>query len=138
MTLTRPEETFVRSQAELMQLWVDLMRPGGFDVASIWLIFLAADGELSPVIVPIDNIAAEPDEEFVQGLSTNIRAILENAPVSSVAVLLARPGSAALTQSDRRWARSLDHSVAAPNGGWPVHLATHGNVRIIAPDDLLQ
>lgn len=112
------------------------MGPGGFATSSLWMVFLDDDSRLTPVIVPIEDIPAEPDEQFVGNLAYIIGDLLSDSAAASVALLLSRPGSRAMTEADRRWARALREALdELPM--WPVHLATRDNVQVFAPDDLV-
>ena len=112
------------------------MGPGGFATSSLWMVFLDDDSRLTPVIVPIEDIPAEPDEQSVGNLAYIIGDLLDDGAAASVALLLSRPGSRAMTEADRRWARALREALdELPM--WPVHLATRGNVQVFAPDDLV-
>lgn len=131
-----PPGTAVRSNAELAELWRGLMGPGGFGTSSIWIVFLDDEHRLSPVIVPIDDLPAEPDDQFVGNLAYVVGELLRDGAAASVALLLSRPGPRAMTDADRRWARGL-RAAMRELPMWPVHLATHGHVQVFAPDDLL-
>ena len=114
------------------------MGPDGFSTISLWLAFLAADGTLEPVLVPIDGLPPEPHDGFIRSLARMAGGVLDGDDSASVALLLARPGAAGMTEADRRWARAL---CAAPGGlftRWPIHLATPGRVQVFAPDDLVR
>lgn len=57
----------------------------------------------------------------------------------SVALLLSRPGPAAVTAADRTWAVGLTQAAGrAAIPLEPLHLATDEAVRVIAPDDLIE
>lgn len=131
-----PPGTVVRTNAELAEVWRSLMGPGGFAMSSIWMVFLDDDSRLTPVIVPIEDVPAEPDDQFVGNLAYIIGDLLRDGAASSVALLLSRPGSRAMTEADRSWARALREALAELPM-WPVHLATRGHVQVFAPDDLV-
>jgi hypothetical protein len=137
MTLKPPEETYVHNAAELTALWQDLMGPWGFARRSLWLIFLHADGQMSPVVMPIDDIPVQPDAEMLANLAAVIDQLADDVGISSAALLLSRPGSAHITASDTAWAREIARAFAGRLTRWPVHLATRGTVRTFAPDDLI-
>jgi hypothetical protein len=137
MTLKPPHETFARTEADLTAIWRDMMGPGGFGTRSIWHIFFAADGRLAPPIVPIDDVPPEPDEQFLANLGTIMRESICGWPVTSLAVLLSRPGPATITPSDCRWATALRSTFGPVLCPWPVHLATRNQVRAFTPDDLV-
>lgn len=131
-----PPGTPIRSNAELAEVWRGLMGAGGFGTSSLWMVFFDEDSCLSPVIVPIDDLPAEPDDRFVGNLARIIGDLLGGGAAASAALLLTRPGPRAMTDADRQWARAL----RAALGGlpmWPIHLATRGHVQVFAPDDLV-
>ena len=137
MTLKRPEETYVRNGAELTALWQDLMGPDGFGRRSLWLIFLHEDGQLAPLVMPIDDIPAEPDTEMLTNLATVIEGLADDAGFTSTALLLSRPGSAHVTASDAAWAHEIMAAFGPHLSPWPMHLATRGTVRAFGTDDLI-
>jgi hypothetical protein len=106
------------------------MGDGGFSRRSLWLVFLYEDGQVAPVVVPIEDIPARPD-----ALVANLGAVLAGLAddgVSSTAMLLSRPGPRAMSADDRAWARALTSFTP-----WPVHLATADDLQVFAPDDLI-
>jgi hypothetical protein len=111
------------------------MGPGGFSVASIWLVFLDEDNRVQPVILPIDDIPYEPDQVLLRNLARIVTDLATEGSISSVATLISRPGGSAMTDGDRRWARAL-RAELGDLPVWPVHLATRDSVRVFAPDDL--
>lgn len=125
----------VRTDADLYALWKELMGPGGFAQHTLWLLFLRSDGYPAKVIVPIEDIPAEPDPAVIRSLQQILSEL--DADVGSVPMLLSRPGRAGMTAADRRWAAAL-HADAPPEFcRWPVHLATYNRIQVFAPDDLI-
>jgi hypothetical protein len=116
-------------------MWQGLMGAGGFSVASIWLVFFDEESRLQHLIVPIDDIPAEPDEPFLRGLARIVTDLVDDHTVTSVAMLISRPGPRAMTGADRRWARAL-RAHLGELACWPVHLATRDGIQVFAPDDL--
>lgn len=137
MTLKPPHEMFIHGDAELTQLWQQMMGPGGFARHSIWHIFFDPGGQMCPAVVPIDDIPLEPDGLLLDNLPYVIDEVTRGSDVASVAVLLSRPGTRGMTPADRRWARALHATFASTLQLWPIHLATPGHVQIFAPDDLI-
>jgi hypothetical protein len=137
MTLKPPHETFVRTATELTELWHDMMGSGGFARRSLWMIFLAFDGELAPVVVPIEDIPVEPDEQLLRNLGKIVADLLADGHLDSAAFLLSRPGPSHMLDNDRRWARELLHAFGSSLCVWPIHLATKNRIQVIAPDDLV-
>ncbi|HEY8302150.1 MAG TPA: hypothetical protein VIG48_09635 [Jatrophihabitans sp.] len=136
MTLKPPQETFVHTATELTDLWADLMGAGGFSLRSLWMIFIRADGQMAPVGSPIDDIPPEPDEFILRNFRHVIGELADEGEVSA-AFLLARPGPSQVLVGDRHWASALTQALGPRLSPWPVHLATAGRVRVIAPDDLV-
>lgn len=136
MTLKPPHETFVHTTTELTELWRDMMGPGGFSCRSLWMIFIADDGEMAPVVAPCDDLPLEPDEPFLHGFKQIISELTADSELSA-AFLLSRPGPSQLRAEDRRWAAALIETLGPQLSPWPIHLATAGRVRVIAPDDLI-
>jgi hypothetical protein len=137
MILKRPEQTYVRNTAELTELWQDMMGPGGFGQRSLWLVFLNEDGQMSPLVMPIDDIPIEPNAEMLTNLAAIDERLADESGIASTAMLLSRPGPAHMTASDRAWARAIIAAFGRQLSPWPVHLATRGAVRTFAPDDLI-
>ena len=74
---------------------------------------------------------------MLDGMMAVLGEMLNEAPGGSVALLLARPGSASMTPDDRGFAQAV--TTAARRSGVPLeplHLATDEEVRVFAPDDL--
>jgi hypothetical protein len=136
VTLKPPHETFVRTDAELIELWRDLMGSDGFDQRSLWVIFLWPTGEMCRAVMPVDDIPVEPDERLLDGLRQIVGGLIAD-DVGSAAFLLSRPGSDEMSSADRHWAGALRRTLGPDLCAWPIHLATHGSVRVFAPDDLL-
>jgi hypothetical protein len=136
MTLKPPHQTFVRTNAELTELWTDLMGPGGFSLRSLWMIFIHSDGELAPVVSPIEELPLEPDEQMLHNFRQVINDLTSDTELTA-AFLLSRPGPSHLLPGDRRWAAALVRALGPELSPWPIHLATAGRVQVIAPDDLV-
>jgi hypothetical protein len=134
--MTSIRKTVVRSDAELHELWQELMGTGGFSRRSLWLLFLDEDGRPQPVLVPIDDIPSRPEARLIDGLALIADGLTSSDAVSSVALLLSRPGPQHMTEDDRCWARALHaHDRISPR--WPVHLATTDRIQVFAADDLI-
>jgi hypothetical protein len=131
-----PPGTIVRTAVQLARAWQRLMGQDGFDVATLWLIFFDGGGRLLRLIVPIDGIPPEPDALVARNLAAVVRELVASGEVASVALLISRPGSRAMTEADRRWARVL-RAEMGELAVWPIHLATRGFVQVFAPDDLV-
>ena len=127
----------IRSQDDLHRHWRALMGPLGFSGRQLWLNVLGADRRPTPVLLQVDEVPAVPEPPLLDGLMAVIEELLQDEPDGSVAVLLARPGSASMSPADRGFARAL--AAAARCSGVPLeplHLATDEEVLAFAPDDL--
>jgi hypothetical protein len=109
----------------------------GFAARQLWLVMLDAHNRCTPVIQKVEELPDVPDPQTLDGLMTVCRGIVDEVlPGGSVAFLLARPGPAGLTASDRAWASGLatavrDREVASH----PVHLANDHEIRVYTADD---
>jgi hypothetical protein len=135
--MSEPFEAVIRTEADLHALWRRLMGGGGFSTRSLWMIFLEADGRTQPLVVPIDDLPDEPHQAFLDGLRQIVSGLITEGVAASVAILLSRPGHGPMTDDDRCWARGLRATLGREFGRWPVHLATHDQIRVFAPDDLV-
>jgi len=129
----------VRSQYDLCLRWRAMMGPLGFSERLLWLSFLTAERTMSPHLIQIADIPVDPEPEMLDSLTWICNQTCRDPGLAggSLAVLLSRPGTAAITDSDRVWARGL--TLAAQRGRLrmePVHLATDERVCVFAPDDL--
>jgi hypothetical protein len=136
MTQTSPLDRCIRSDADLREHWMCLMGRDGFSRRSLWLAFFDADGVPAPTILPVDDVPEEPQPSVGESLDHIVAELRATTDIESVAVLLSRPGSAAMSDGDRGWARFLSERTSLADH-WPVHLATAGQVRVFAPDDLI-
>ena len=136
MTQTPPFDRRILTDADLREHWQCLMGEDGFSRRSLWLAFFDADGLPAPTLVPIDDLPGEPAAALGNSLDHIVAELRATTDIESVAVLLSRPGSPAMTDGDRQWARFLYDS-SSLTSRWPVHLATAGQVRVFAPDDLI-
>ncbi|WP_426560330.1 hypothetical protein ACPPVT_11505 [Angustibacter sp. McL0619] len=134
---TSPFDRRVRTDDDLREHWQSLMGPDGFGRRSLWLAFFDAGAVPVPTLVPIDDIPERPVPELGQSLDHIAAELRATTDVDSVAVLLTRPGGGGMSEADREWARFLYDSTALASR-WPVHLGTAGQVRVFAPDDLIE
>lgn len=131
-----PTKYRIDTDDDLLEHWQRLMGRGGFGRRSLWIIFLDEHGDTLPQILPIDDVPLEPDELLLANLPDLLTNTMHSTAASSVAFLLSRPGSAALTDADRGWAVGVMHAVSPPMRRGLIHLATADRVRVLAPDDL--
>ncbi|TWP36842.1 hypothetical protein [Leekyejoonella antrihumi] len=127
----------ITNDTELREHWVGLMGEEDFEKRSLWLIFVEHDQRVAPVVVPIDDIPMDPDDDTLAEVSTFIVRARDELGVASIPMLLSRPGTARMTDTDRRWARALASAFEDQQPQWPIHLATRQRVQVFAPDDLL-
>jgi hypothetical protein len=113
------------------------MGPWGFSNRTLWLVFLDEDGRTMPVVVPIEEMPALPDEQSIASLRYVVNDLVADREVGTVPMLLSRPGSSRMRPEDRAWARALRDGLGPELCRWPIHLATKGSVRPFAPDDLI-
>ena len=130
-------EAPVRTEHDLLKLWRALMGTGGFGKRTLWLVFLDDRGYPLKMIVPIEDLDPEPDVPFVGNLDWIAREVAKGTTIGSIPVLLSRPGPAAMTAQDRRWAVMLRAHGGPLLNRWPLHLATTDRVQVFAPDDLI-
>jgi hypothetical protein len=93
------------------------------------MVLLDEEGQLEPVIVPIDDVPLRPDS-MEAGLAEVITGLRD---LGDPALLLSRPGPGGMTEEDRQWGRML-----APLTRWAVHLYTPSGLQVFAPDDLVR
>jgi hypothetical protein len=127
----------IRDEAALFHMWASLMGSDQFSRRSIWVVFLDDTGRTLPAILPIDDIPADADAQFAGNLASIARGIIADGAAESVAMLLSRPGPAAMQSGDRRWAAALVGALPPALRRWPVHLATVDRIQVFAADDLI-
>ena len=136
--LERPDhEQPVRTAEELRRRWRQLMGPWGFGGHSVWIGWFDADDRQFPHLTQIEELGDDLEPEFVTNLFSIIARCLGNTPAASFALLLSRPGGAALGPLDRRRAVALVAEARRTGVPMrPLHLATRGGVRPVTLDDL--
>jgi hypothetical protein len=138
MTTAPHFEMTISNKNDLSALWTRLMGPDGFGRRTVWLAFLDRDNRTLPMVVPIDDVPAEPEPAGIRMLAELVGGVVGTGDAAFVVVLLSRDGSAAMTSADRRWATALSTGLGQHTSPWPVHLATRGRIQIVAPDDLVR
>ena len=104
---------------------------------SLWLLFVSSDGVPLPVVVPIDGVPERPDPQFVGNMCFVIADVLaHHAPGGTAVVVLTRPGSETVDDTDRYWFRTI-HGGARERGASirMLALATQTTVRQLTVDD---
>jgi hypothetical protein len=123
-------KTPVRTPAELTRRWADLLEPPVFGARSLWLAWVGDNGIMPTILVPIDDLPAEPDRRLLENLLPLHAAIVEEVGDGThLTLVLCRPGSPRPTANDERWADALRAVLTerlAPT--WSLHLAAGGAV----------
>lgn len=136
--MTTPYRPLIRSQADLEQVWLHLLRPLGFGAPSLWLLLIGPDDRLTSVITEITELPPTMDAEMGERLAELLSQLLrEHPPGCRWAFLRSRPGTGGVDDADRTWAAALyamcrDHDISND----VVHLATDDSVRPIPLDDV--
>lgn len=132
MTTTPLPEAPVLSPVELTARWSDLLlNPPTFSIRSLWLAWLAPDGLMVPVLLPIDGLPGDPHPRAIDGMLAMHEAVVEAHALGRVhlATALSRPGGPAVTGSDVAWSEALRTGLGARvDGSWSLHLAASGTV----------
>ena len=137
-TSTELDRIRITSQAELHRLWELLMHPLGFRDLTLWVTFVGEDRRPERFLLEIAESVGVPEPDEVAALFALVaRLRAERFPGSTVALLVARPGRAQLTQVDRVLsARLLAAAADAQVPLEPIHVANDVRVLVVAPDDL--
>jgi hypothetical protein len=104
---------------------------------TLWLLFVSSDRVLLPVVVPIDGVPERPDPQFVGNMCFVIADVLAHqVPGGTAVVVLTRPGSETVDDTDRYWFRTI-HGAAREHGASlrMLCLATQTSVRQLTVDD---
>ena len=133
MTTTPPlADVPIRSADDLTSRWTALLNPPVFGARSLWLSWLATDGRMLPVVVPVDDLPLVPDPALVMGLRQVHDSILEEQLNGDghLALALCRPGEPAITEDDDEWAEALRSALddGQIDGSWSLHLGAGGSV----------
>jgi hypothetical protein len=139
MTPDNPELP-LRAAGDLEALWSWLLDgPDGADYTcrTLWLLPLDSGDRPVRIVVPLDGVPAELAGDDVESLNRVIEDLVEETAAASVPMALSRPGDAAMTDADRRFALLLRREFGARMGRWPMHLATRRRLQVFAPDDLI-
>jgi hypothetical protein len=129
----------IRSQHDLHRHWRALMGRLGFSQRYLWLQLIDSDQRATPLLMQIEEVPERPEPGMLDNLMVALSHLVAEDHGSTIAPLVARPGPAGITAADHAWAAGL--TAAARRGGIPmepVHLATDEEVRIFAPDDLIE
>jgi hypothetical protein len=104
---------------------------------TLWLMFVSSDGVLLPVVIPIDGVPERPDPQFVGNMCFVIAEVLAHqAPGGTAVVVLSRPGSDTVDDTDRCWFRTINGAARERGAAIRmVSLATQTSVRQLTIDD---
>lgn len=73
-----------------------------------WLLVLDGDQRLSPIVLPIDGLPADPDPEHVATLGARLGELVRTVPGGAAVVLVwERPGSADVRMQEADWIAGL-------------------------------
>jgi hypothetical protein len=132
------DETFrpiIHGQADLEDVWRNLMEPLGFSGRSLWLMFIDADDRAMPQLTQIEELPVELGDEELLGLQQLLSHFSDTG--LRPAFLLSRPGAGGLTSDDRRCAAQvLDACRAAGIGVEVMHVATDTVLAPVPMDEL--
>ena len=131
----------IRTVRDLARVWEFIDGGLGYDAAQMFAVYIDADDRLLPTVVQIydDEFEDGPDEVAMrQFLGVHDAVLAGGASGASVAVMRARPGGSALTESDRAWCamthRLLREMRCATR---PLFFATDRSVAVVPPDVLV-
>lgn len=129
----------VHTGTELTARWRQLLEPLVFDRRSLWLGWWSADGRQAPLLMPIDDLPAEPDPELIRSFWGVLTQTLDEfTPDGHAGMVLTRPGLPGPTVGDQRWATALaDTAPSDPPISWSLHVAAAEElVALQVPDRL--
>ena len=135
---SQPDLPPILAQADLTAAWTELMGELGFSARQLWVMFIGPEGVAHPAVMKVEDLDDLPDDLFCGNLVQICRHFVDEDPAHGrVAMLLARPGRAALTASDRTWAAALYRAVRlGAIAADPLHLANDEELRVVAVDDV--
>jgi hypothetical protein len=128
----------IRTQNDLEQAWRQLMGPWGYGRHSLWLMVIHDDVPV-PRLTEIDECVEAPDAELTSGFAHVLGALARDLGGGlRFAVLRTRPGTGAVTDDDRAWARFVYAAAGTAEVTCEiVHLGTEGSVRSLPPDEVI-
>jgi hypothetical protein len=128
----------IRTQTDLERAWRQLMGPWGYGRHSLWLMVIQDDVPV-PQLTEIDECVEPPDAELTESFAHLLGALAGDLGGDPrFAVLRTRPGTGAVTDDDRAWARCVYGAAATAEVGCEiVHLGTEGSIRPLPPDEVI-
>jgi hypothetical protein len=127
MTPADVRDLTIRQPADLCLLWTGLLHDHPFRDRALWVTFLHDDGQVAPLLVPIEDLPRTPEPRMADGLRDILGQLVGRDGIGSAALLLSRPGVETLTREDRAWGQLL----RAVSPRWPIALATPGRVQLL-------
>jgi len=135
--MDEPYRPTVHTQADLEEVWRQLMGPWGFGGRSIWLLRVDASRQAIPALAEFSDCEDRPEPGLADEIGDLLRGLDGEVPGGSFAFLLSRPG-AGVGEDDRAWARCLlEAGEAAGVRLEMVHLATDDGTVPLPPDELM-
>ena len=114
-----------------------VLDPPIFGARSLWLAWIGDDGQMLPIVVPIDDLPPLPDEGLTAGLlQVHAGVVAEHlGGEGHLSLALCRPGRPQASADDERWAARLHGDLDDQlEGTWSLHLAAGGRVSsLVAP-----
>lgn len=103
--------------------------------SQFWFLFLDGDGVQLPMLMPIDDLPADP-HGVVHDVARSIDQAMEAMDARSVIFVIERYASSALTPSDLAWARGIHEAFDSAGITVSGILLSHNRgVRWVAHDD---
>lgn len=104
----------LRTQADVETFWTEICHPLGWARHDLWFVVVGADRRPLPLVQDVGDRPQEVDPDLVRDLVEVWRRVREELlPDGSIAVLLCRPGSAAVSAGDRAWASAITAEAAS-------------------------
>jgi hypothetical protein len=107
---------------------------GRANIRQLWLLFLDEESVQLPLLIPIDELPADPTDDATNSVISNLRELMDNVSAESIVLVWERYGSPNLTAQDAAWARSLAGACSANSVDLRSMLLSHRTgVRRIDP-----
>jgi hypothetical protein len=131
MTTPPLTDSPIRSAGELTAHWEAMLAPPVFGARALWLTWVADNGLMLPLVIPVDDIPLVPDRAMRVGL-LGLHDMVTHEHLKGeghLAMALCRPGRAEVTEDDDEWVDFLgDVFDDQIDGTWSLHLAAGGGV----------
>lgn len=134
---TRPHPDIpVTTDAELAQRWGDLLHlDGPPSQRRLYLTWLRRDGTMVHVLIPTEELPAEPHREVI-GAIADLHAVVVEAEGEGLhlAMCLERPGPRTPTPDDAAWCAAIESIVRGRDGlDCSLHLVDRGTAVPLLP-----